>query len=119
MPEKQQVTVKGLIEKRYDTGNLKLLNKTMAANGTIYRTDVQGFLPKIIQKEYNDRVGYKKKMLEAQQQYENTKDKKYDKLARRYHLIQFSKKISLNSAYGAIGNRYFRYFDFDEDKDDF
>ena len=114
MPEKQQVTVKGLIEKRYDTGNLKLLNKTMAANGTIYRTDVQGFLPKIIQKEYNDRVGYKKKMLEAQQQYENTKDKKYDKLARRYHLIQFSKKISLNSAYGAIGNRYFRYFDFDE-----
>ena len=30
MPEKQQVTVKGLIEKRYDTGNLKLLNKTMA-----------------------------------------------------------------------------------------
>jgi len=33
-------------------------------------------LPRIIQKEYNDRVIYKKKMLEAEQMYANTKDKK-------------------------------------------
>ena len=27
------------------------------------------------------------------------------------HNIQWAKKISLNSAYGAIGNQYFRYYD--------
>ena len=50
-------------------------------------------------------------MLEAEQMYANTKDKHYEKLARKYFLIQHSKKISLNSAYGAIGNKYFRYYD--------
>ena len=75
----------------------------------MYRTGKQGFLPRIIQREY-DRTIYKKKMLEAEQQYANTKDKQYEKLARKYYLIQHSKKISLNSAY-AIGNKYFRYYD--------
>tara|TARA_Y100001973_G_scaffold82268_1_gene121558 strand:+ start:1 stop:1188 length:1188 start_codon:yes stop_codon:yes gene_type:complete len=83
----------------------------MAANGTMYQTNKQGLLPRIIQREYDDRVIYKKKMLEAEQQYANTKDKQYEKLARKYYLIQHSKKISLNSAYGAIGNKYFRYYD--------
>ena len=27
------------------------------------------------------------------------------------HNIQWSKKIALNSAYGAVGNQYFRYYD--------
>jgi DNA polymerase elongation subunit (family B) len=77
----------------------------------MYKRDVQGMLPRIIQKEYNDRTIYKKKMLEADQMYANTKDPKYEKLARKYYIIQHSKKISLNSAYGAIGNKYFRYYD--------
>ena len=29
----------------------------------------------------------------------------------RYNNIQMARKISLNSAYGAIGNQYFRYYD--------
>jgi len=90
---------------------VKIGEHCMAANGTMYKTDKVGMLPSIIKREYDDRVIYKKKMLEAEQQYIDTKDKQYEKLARKYYLIQHSKKISLNSAYGAIGNKYFRYYD--------
>jgi DNA polymerase elongation subunit (family B) len=107
LPDKKNVDITDLLDKQVDTSD----GNCMAANGTMYKTGKQGFLPRIIQKEYNDRTIYKKKMLEAEQQYANTKDPKYEKLARRYYLVQHSKKISLNSAYGAIGNKYFRYYD--------
>ena len=107
LPDKKNIDINDLLDKEVDTSD----SNCVAANGTMYKTDKQGFLPRIIQKEYNDRTVYKKKMLEAEQQYANTKDPKYEKLARRYYLVQHSKKISLNSAYGAIGNKYFRYYD--------
>ena len=50
-------------------------------------------------------------MLQAKQQYEDTKDAKYLKEVSRYNNIQMARKISLNSAYGAIGNEWFRYYD--------
>jgi DNA polymerase elongation subunit (family B) len=83
-----------------------------AANGCTYRKDKQGFLPALMEKMYNDRVIYKKKMLEAKQRYEKTKSKDDEKLIARYHNMQMAKKIQLNSAYGALGNQYFRWFNF-------
>ena len=83
----------------------------MTPNGAFFRKDKRGFLPQLMEKMYNDRVKYKKLMLEAQQEYENTKDKELLKTISRYNNIQMAKKISLNSAYGAIGNNWFRYFD--------
>jgi len=65
----------------------------------------------MMQEMYNDRTIYKKKMLEAKQKYEDTKDAKYLKDVSRYNNIQMARKISLNSAYGAIGNEWFRYYD--------
>ncbi len=106
IPEKKDVIIEELLDKK-----VKIGEHCMAANGTQYKSDKMGMLPSIIKREYDDRVIYKKKMLEAEQQYANTKDKQYEKLARKYYLIQHSKKISLNSAYGAIGNKYFRYYD--------
>ena len=50
-------------------------------------------------------------MLQSKQEYENTKDPKLLKDIAKYNNIQMAKKISLNSAYGAIGNEYFRYYD--------
>jgi len=81
-----------------------------AANGCTYRRDKQGFLPEIMEKMYNDRVLYKQKMIEAKKKYEETKDKELQKDIARYHNMQLAKKIQLNSAYGALGNRYFRWF---------
>ena len=100
-----------LLDKKYNLSKLKDNNIAIAANGTMYKTDKQGFLPEMLEKEYNDRVKYKKLMIQAQQEYQRTKNKKLLNDIAKYHIIQFSKKISLNSAYGAIGNQYFRYYD--------
>ena len=95
------------IRKADDTGKGSV---SFAANGCQYRKDFQGFLPALMEKMYNDRVVYKQKMLEAKKAYEQTKDPEQSKLVARYHNMQLAKKIQLNSAYGALGNQYFRWF---------
>ena len=85
-------------------------DNAVCANGAMYRKDVRGFLPELMEKMYGDRVIFKKKMLAAKQQYEKTPTKALEKEIARCNNIQMAKKISLNSAYGAIGNQYFRYY---------
>ena len=80
-------------------------------NGALFKTDSQGFLPEMMETMYKERVIYKNKMLDAKQRKETTGDKSIDKEISRYHNIQWARKIALNSAYGAIGNQYFRYYD--------
>ncbi len=82
----------------------------VCANGAQYRKDVRGFLPEIMEKIYKDRTIYKKKMLAAKQEYEKKKTKTLEKEIARCNNIQMARKIQLNSAYGAIGNQYFRYY---------
>jgi DNA polymerase elongation subunit (family B) len=82
----------------------------ICANGAMYRKDIRGFLPELMEKIYNERVIFKKKMLAAEQEYEKTKDKELIKEIARCNNIQMARKIQLNSAYGAIGNQYFRYY---------
>ena len=85
-------------------------DSAVCANGAQYRKDIKGFLPELMEKMYAERVVFKKKMLEAKQAYEKTPTKKLEKEIARCNNIQMAKKISLNSAYGAIGNQYFRYY---------
>lgn len=85
-------------------------DNSVCANGAMYRKDVRGFLPELMEKMYGDRVIFKKKMLAAKQQYEKTPTRALEKEIARCNNIQMAKKISLNSAYGAIGNQYFRYY---------
>ena len=82
----------------------------VCANGAQYRKDVRGFLPELMDKMYGDRVVFKKKMLQAKQEYEKNPSDALTKEIARCNNIQMAKKISLNSAYGAIGNQYFRYY---------
>jgi DNA polymerase elongation subunit (family B) len=101
----------GLVDKILDG---KVKNETdhcMTPNGAFFRKDKRGFLPELMEKIYDDRVTYKKLLLETQQKYEDTGDKSLLKDISKYNNIQMAKKISLNSAYGAIGNNWFRYFD--------
>jgi len=49
-------------------------------------------------------------MLDAKQEYEKTKNPKLLKMISKFDNIQMARKISLNSAYGAIGNNWFRYY---------
>ena len=82
----------------------------VCANGAQYRKDVRGFLPELMDKMYGDRVVFKKKMIQAKKDYEKKPSKALEKEIARCNNIQMAKKISLNSAYGAIGNQYFRYY---------
>ena len=82
----------------------------VCANGAQYRKDVRGFLPELMDKMYNERVIFKKKMIEAKKEYEKNPSNELVKEIARCNNIQMAKKISLNSAYGAIGNEHFRYY---------
>ena len=85
-------------------------DNAVCANGAMYRKDVRGFLPELMEKMYNERVIFKKRMIKAKKAYEKTATKELEKEIARCNNIQMAKKISLNSAYGAIGNQYFRYY---------
>ncbi len=82
----------------------------VCANGAQYRKDIQGFLPEMMDKIYKERTIYKKKMLSAKQAYERTPTDKLQRDISKFNNIQMARKIQLNSAYGAIGNQYFRYY---------
>lgn len=109
----QGVSVESLLKKQVDTS--RLVNVTITPNGQFFRTDIQGFLPKMMEEMYEDRSKFKKMMLAAKQEYENEKDpnKLYEieKRIAKYNNIQLAKKVSLNSAYGALGSQYFRFYD--------
>ena len=82
----------------------------VCANGAQYRKDIQGFLPQMMDKIYNERTIYKKKMLQAKRDYEINPSAKLQRDISKFNNIQMARKIQLNSAYGAIGNQYFRYY---------
>jgi DNA polymerase elongation subunit (family B) len=107
------VNVEKMLHKKIDTSKLK--DVTITPNGQFFRTDIQGFLPGMMEEMYNDRSRFKKLMLQAKQEYENEKDpsKLYEieKNIAKYNNIQLAKKVSLNSAYGALGSQYFRFYD--------
>ena len=105
------VSVTKLLNKEVDTSSLSEQNLSMAANGQCFTKEKQGFLPAMMEEIYEGRTYFKKKMIEKQKEYELSKDKNLIKDISRLNNIQMAKKIALNSAYGALGNQYFRYFD--------
>jgi DNA polymerase elongation subunit (family B) len=111
--ERMNVNVDMLLNQEVDLSDLE--DKTVCPNGSMYRTDVRGFLPEMMDNLYQDRKRYKKLMLEAQSQLQGEKDpNKRTELEYKvstYNNTQMAKKIQLNSAYGAIGNQYFRHYD--------
>lgn len=110
----QGVTVDKMLRKEIDLSILEP-GFTMTPNGQFFRTDIEGFLPKMLREMYEDRKKFKKLMLKYKQQKENETDPKkieeLEKLISTYNNIQLAKKVSLNSAYGALGSQYFRFYD--------
>tara|TARA_B110000902_G_scaffold46144_1_gene52078 strand:+ start:1656 stop:3470 length:1815 start_codon:yes stop_codon:yes gene_type:complete len=104
-----KVNVVDMLNQKSDLSDLNM--RTITPNGAQFRTDKQGFLPELMDKLYKERVIYKDKMIKAKALYQETGDKRLlNDISKNYN-IQLSRKIALNSAYGAIGNQYFRYFD--------
>ena len=105
------VNVNKMIDMSVPLNYLKTEGACITPNGAKFKNDSQGFLPEMMETMYNERVIYKKRMLKAKKEYEVTKDPKLVKEIARCHNIQWARKIALNSAYGAVGNQYFRYYD--------
>jgi DNA polymerase elongation subunit (family B) len=107
------VTVNKMLNKEIDLTGIE--GATLTPNGQFFNTKIRGFLPNMLQDMYEDRKKFKNMMLKAQQDYENEKDesKKYEieKRIARYNNLQLAKKVGLNSAYGALGSQYFRFYD--------
>lgn len=112
------ITVDSLLSKSVDTSGLYDL--TVTPNQQLFSTKTQGFLPEIMEKMFADRSLYKKKMLDAKKELESLKKDPKAPVAHiqqlgydisRYNNLQLSKKVGLNSAYGATGNVHFRFFD--------
>ncbi len=104
------VTVEKILNQEIEIGD----EYAVCANGAQYRKDIHGFLPEMMRRIYDERTIYKKRMLVAKQNLENAKTPAEAHALRKdvskFNNIQMARKIQLNSAYGAIGNQYFRYY---------
>jgi DNA polymerase elongation subunit (family B) len=91
--------------------------KAVSANGQYFNIDKKGILPKIIEQMYGERVQIKKAMIKAQKELQKVDKNDKQEVYRIERDIainenrQMSIKILLNSLYGALGNKYFRFFD--------
>ena len=83
----------------------------IAANGAAFTKKFQGMLPRIIINYSNERKAIKKDMLAAMQANQNNPSSDTEREINRLENRQMAIKILLNSLYGALGNKYFRYFD--------
>lgn len=107
----KDTTVRGLLDSKYDLDDLKQDDYCMTANGYCYTREKQGLFPEIVQKFFDDRQRYKKLMIAAEKEYEQTKNPKLKNDISKYNNFQMARKIQLNSLFGAMGNEYFRYYD--------
>ena len=108
---REGISVRNFLDEKVDTKYYKDNNITICPNGAVFTREKQGFLAKLMDKMYKSRIEFKEGELKAKREYDKTNDDLYKKEAARCFNIQWAKKISLNSAYGAIGNQYFRFFD--------
>ena len=86
-------------------------NFSLAANGALYRKDVQGFLGVLVDKFIADRKVIKKKQLALEAEKEEQKVEGLDDDILKLYNYQWALKILTNGLYGALGNQYFRWFE--------
>lgn len=79
-------------------------NLAMAINGATFDKSIHGFLPQIVEELFEERNAYKNEMKKLKQQ------KGDESRIAMLNVYQNSRKVSINSAYGASGNPGFRYY---------
>tara|TARA_B100001094_G_C18195588_1_gene810588 strand:+ start:3937 stop:6441 length:2505 start_codon:yes stop_codon:yes gene_type:complete len=99
------------LNEKTDTLKAIEFNVTRAANGSTYSKKSEGMIPKIIIDYYEERKSVKNMMIAAKKQYEIQKTNDLDTEINQLENKQMAIKILLNSLYGAMGNRWFRYYD--------
>lgn len=92
----------------------------ITANGTVFRTDIEGLIPGVLAEWYAQRKQMQKKekeftqLLEAEKKLDNPDPKKleeYDYFVTFWNQRQQARKILLNSLYGALLNESMKFYD--------
>ena len=117
--EKKRIPIDDLLQS-LKSGAYQANEYSTAANGVSFVKDIRGFLPALMDTMYQERKVFKEKMLECKRRLKEQKDtlsktekRQLENDISKFHNFQLCRKIQLNSAFGAIGNEYFRYYDLD------
>jgi len=90
---------------------------TISANGTVFDSTKTGIIPTILKQWYSLRKEYQAKKKEAKKNMDEIDCHDSDSYIEHqiqygyYDRLQYVYKILLNSAYGALGNKFFKFFD--------
>ena len=108
------ITVDSILDGQLNKDDIKnsieKSNCALTASGFMFDKSKRGFLPDLMDKMYKDRKVYKSRMIEVKKKYEETGDLSLKKEISRLDNMQMAKKIQLNSAYGALANEWFRWY---------
>ena len=97
----------------YLDGSVNVENSgfSVAPTGIKFSHEKEGVIPSVIRQYYDERKIIKKEMLRLQQEQQSGDTKELDNKITALNNQQMAIKILMNSLYGALGNRWFRYFD--------
>jgi len=84
---------------------------SLAPTGVQFSHDREGVIPTVIKQYYSERRVIKSEMIKLQQEYQKNPSNSLSYRISSLDNQQMAIKILMNSLYGALGNRYFRYFD--------
>ena len=84
---------------------------SVAPTGIRFTHDREGVIPTVIKQYYSERRVIKNEMLKSQQEMQTNPSKELEYRISSLDNQQMAIKILMNSLYGALGNRWFRYFD--------
>jgi len=88
-------------------------NTTITAMGCLYKRDQQGFFPALMEKMFKDRVEARRKLAIAKKENQTNPTKELANEISRLNNLQQARKIQINAGYGAMANKYFRFFNSD------
>ncbi len=114
-PDGKDMPSDDLIDHFLDTTDLKRRDVCMAANGVLTDRHREGFIPEMLKLLYDERIRFKGLEKKAKTALQNELDPEKKKQLTRdisaYGNQQKIRKVNLNSAYGALGSVYFRFYD--------
>ena len=88
-------------------------NYSATAYGCMYSREKQGFFPALMEKMFQDRQDARALMGKKKKEYQDNPSPELANEISHLNNKQLARKIQLNSGYGAMANRYFRFFNSD------
>ncbi len=108
--QRDEIPVVRMADKSYTANDFRKMiadyKLGISSNGVIYRQDIRGVVPTILDVWFKERIEYRKKSAEFGKAGDKEQEAFYDRRQKR-------QKIFLNSVYGTLGLPIFRFYDRD------